>query len=91
MSYSKKRFRHDSLQNKRSVGKILNAITQGIADGTLIFSDEENSIEMEPNDLLDLKVTANQEGDHQKVNIRISWQTKSKKKSNKKQLVIKKS
>ncbi|MBT4080249.1 MAG: amphi-Trp domain-containing protein, partial [Gammaproteobacteria bacterium] len=43
MSFNKNgRFRHDSLQDKRSLSKILNAITDGIEGGKLRFSDDDN-------------------------------------------------
>lgn len=88
MSYNKNRFRHDSIQNRKSVHQILDAITEGIANGRLVFSDEDDKIEMTPEDLLELKVTASQEDDRERVNIRISWHTQTNKKSRKKRLSI---
>ncbi|MBT3471337.1 MAG: amphi-Trp domain-containing protein [Gammaproteobacteria bacterium] len=89
MSFNKNgRFRHDSLQDKRSLSKILNAITDGIEGGKLRFSDDDNKIEMTPEDLLELKLTASQEDGRQRVNIRISWQEKEKKRRSKKPLKV---
>jgi len=88
MRHDKSRFRHDSLQDKKSVSKILDAVTEGIAKGKLVFSDEDDKIIMKPDGLLELKITASQEDNRQRVNIRISWQEESKKKGSKKRLSV---
>jgi amphi-Trp domain-containing protein len=89
MSFNKGgRFRHDSLQDRRSLRKILDAISDGFESGKLRFSDEEGKIEMIPEELLELKLTASQEGGRQRLNIRISWQEPEKKKRNKTRLTV---
>jgi len=89
MRRDKSRFRHDSLQDKKSISKILDAITDGIANGKLVFSDEDDKIVLNPDGLIELKVTASQEGDRQKVSIRIGWQVKTTaRKKKKKQLSV---
>lgn len=85
MRNGKRSFRHQSLQDVKSIQGILKAITSGIARGKITFSDEEDKIVMRPEGLLDLKVTALQEDNRNRFNIRISWQhedgTEKKKKS----------
>ena len=88
MRQSKNSFRHDSLQDTKSISKILEAVTEGIEKGKLVFSDEDDKIVMKPDGLLELKLTASQEDNRQRVNIRISWQEESKKKGNKKRLSV---
>ena len=88
MRHDKSSFRHDSLQDAKSISKILDAITEGIAKGKLVFSDEDDKIIMKPDGLLELKVTASQEDNSQRVNIRISWQEENKKKDKKKRLAV---
>lgn len=88
MRQSKNSFRHDSLQDTKSIGKILQAVTEGIDKGKLVFSDEDDKIVMKPDGLLELKLTASQEDNRQRVNIRISWQEESKKKGSKKRLSV---
>lgn len=88
MRHNKSSFRHDSLQDTKTISRILDAITKGITKGKLVFSDEDDKITIEPNGLLELKVKASQEGGLQHVNIRISWQVENKKKSPKKQLTV---
>lgn len=88
MRRDKNTFRHDSLQDTKSISKLLNSITEGLANGKLVFSDEDDKIVLSPDGLLELKVTASQEDNRQRVNVRISWQVESKIKSNKKKLTV---
>jgi amphi-Trp domain-containing protein len=74
MKRRKKSFRHQSLQDERSMQEILKAISSGIARGKITFSDEDEKIVMRPEGLLELKVTATQENNRNRFNIRISWQ-----------------
>ena len=75
MREKKTNFRHDSLQDRQSIQGILKAISNGLEKGKISFSDEDDSIVMRPEGLLDLKVTASQEPRKNRISIRISWQT----------------
>ena len=88
MRQDKNSFRHDSLQDSKSISKILDSVTKGLAKGKLVFADEDNKIIMKPDGLLELKVTASQEDDRQRVSIRISWQAENKPKRGKNTLNI---
>jgi amphi-Trp domain-containing protein len=83
MRQSKDNFRHESLQDAKSIETILKAITKGIAKGELSFSDEDGEIVMQPKGLLNLKVTANQDESKHRVNIRITWESEEKAKQKK--------
>jgi len=83
MRQSKNSFRHESLQDTKTIQEILKSITKGIAKGKLSFSDEDGEIIMEPEGLLNLKVTANQDEARHRLNIRITWQSEEKVKQKK--------
>ena len=89
MRSGKKNFRHQSLQEAKSIEGILKAITSGIARGKITFSDEDEKIVMRPEGLLDLKVTATQEDNRNRFNIRISWQLEDDSDKKKKSLSVK--
>ncbi|MEN8204943.1 MAG: amphi-Trp domain-containing protein [Pseudomonadota bacterium] len=89
MRNRKKSFRHQSLQDEKSIQDILKAITGGIARGKITFSDEDEKIVMRPEGLLELKVTANQEDNRNRFNIRISWQVEDDHEKKKKSLSVK--
>jgi amphi-Trp domain-containing protein len=89
MRSRKTSFRHQSLQDEKSIQDILKAITNGIARGKITFSDEDEKIVMRPEGLLDLKVTATQEENRNRFNIRISWQVEDDGDKKKKSLSVK--
>jgi amphi-Trp domain-containing protein len=74
MRQSKNSFRHESLQDAKTIQDILKSLSKGIAKGKLSFSDEDGEIVMEPEGLLNLKVTASEDEGRHRVNIRITWQ-----------------
>lgn len=88
MKNSKSNFRHESIQDNKSILAILKAITKGIEKNELTFSDEEDTIIMHPRGLLDLKISASQDGNDNRVNVRIKWQTQPNKKKQKSRLII---
>ncbi|MGD8908892.1 MAG: amphi-Trp domain-containing protein [Chromatiales bacterium] len=79
MRQGKKNFRHESLQDRDSIQAILKAITQGMAKGRLTLSDEEGEMVLNPDGLLQLKVTAAQDTDRHRLNLRITWQAEEAK------------
>ena len=89
MRNGKKSFRHQSLQDEKSIQDILKAIASGIAKGKITFSDEDEKIVMRPEGLLDLKVTATQEDNRNRFNIRVSWQVDDSREKKKKSLSVK--
>jgi len=89
MRSGKRSFRHQSLQDNKSIQDILKAITGGIARGKVTFSDEDEKIVMRPEGLLDLKVTATQEENRNRFDIRISWQVEDDIEKKKKSLSVK--
>ena len=78
MRQGKNSFRHESLQDAGTIQDILESLSKGIARGRLTFSDEDGEIVMEPDGLLNLKVTASQDEGRHRLNIRITWQAEDK-------------
>lgn len=83
MKRGKLSFRHESLQDAKTIKGILKALTDGMASGKLSFSDADDSIELHPAGLMNLKITARQEDSLNRVNIRITWQSEDKAGGNK--------
>ncbi len=88
MSHGKNSFRHESLQDSRSIQKILKSVTSGISKGKVVFSDEDGEILMEPKGLLNLKLTASREENRRRINIRITWQVEEEATKSKKSLSV---
>jgi len=83
----KNNFRHESLQDTKTIAELLKAITKGMGKGKLTFNDEDGEIVLEPEGLLNLKVTAEKEDMRHRLNIRVTWSPQENTKS-KKQLSI---
>lgn len=74
----KSEFRHESLQDGKSIQKLLEAISKGLGKGKLEFSDDEGELELEPKGLLDLKITVKEDETRHKLDIRVSWNKQNK-------------
>jgi amphi-Trp domain-containing protein len=83
MKSGKMSFRHESLQDAKTIKGVLKALTDGLAKGKLCFSDADDSIELEPTGLINLKITASKEEGLNRVNIRVTWQSEEVVKKNK--------
>jgi amphi-Trp domain-containing protein len=73
MRQNKNTFSHLSLQDAKSIQPILKAIEKGIANGEMVFSDEDDKIVLKPEGLLRLKVSASESETKHQLNIKISW------------------
>jgi len=89
MRNSDSSFKHESLQDTASIQSLLKAITKGLAEGRLTFSDEDGEIVMEPEGLLQLKFSATRENSLSKINLRISWQVEEEPKQKRKPISVK--
>jgi len=79
MQNQKKRFRHESVQDKKSIQQMLDALAKGIAKGDISLADDTDKLRMHPKDLLNLKLTASENDDHKRIDIRISWYAEDEK------------
>lgn len=76
MRQEKISFKHESLQDAKTIREIIKSISTGIAEGKLTFSDEDDEISLKPKGLLRLKVTASQGANKNKVSVSFSWYNK---------------
>jgi len=79
----KNNFRHESLQDAKTIAELLKSITKGMGKGRLTFTDEDGEIVLEPEGLLNFKVTAEKEEMRHRLNIRITWNPQEKTKGKK--------
>ena len=79
MRQEKISFKHESLQNAKAIREVLKAISTGIAEGKLTFSDEDDEISLQPQGLLRLKVTASQGANKNKVSVSFGWYNEDEK------------
>ncbi len=67
------RFRHESLQDNQSVEQLLGALVQGIAKGRIELEDEDGTMVIEPKGLANLKISASQDEEKNRLYIRLTW------------------
>ncbi len=68
------RFVHESLQDMDSIEDFLKSISKAFGSGELVLEDEDGQLSIKPGGLLHLKITASEEDDRNRLNIRITWQ-----------------
>jgi len=88
MKRQKNSFRHESLQDQESVLAIMQALTDGLAKGKLTFSDDDDSLSLKPEGLLAVKLTASQEDNRNRINLRLSWESRGGRPAKKKALSV---
>lgn len=68
-----KSFRHESLQDSRSIVRYLNALAEGFEKGMLQFRDQEGEIVLEPNGMIRFGISAEQKSDRCDLALKLSW------------------
>ena len=72
-------FRHESLQDNRSVERLLNALVEGIAEGNVVLEDEDGVMSLSPQGLAHLKISASEDEDKHRLDLRFTWRVKQPK------------
>lgn len=67
------RFRHESLQDRKSVERLLNALITGISRDKIVLEDEDGKMVMKPKGLANLKISASQDDKKNRLYIRLTW------------------
>ncbi|HKO95338.1 MAG TPA: amphi-Trp domain-containing protein [Polyangiaceae bacterium] len=66
-------FKHESLQDLKSIGQYLVAITEGLEAGRVDLSDENGQLALHPAGLLNLELKAKRRGNQAKLQIKLTW------------------
>ena len=75
-------FKHESLQDLKSIGQYLEALTEGLRSGRVELSDESGQLVLHPSGLLSLELRAKRRGNRAKLQLKLSWtEEKAKTKS----------
>lgn len=71
------KFRHESLQDKESIGKYLNALSDGFLNGKLQFSWKDKRLVLEPQSLIKFDVETKKKDGEVKMVLRFRWEQTS--------------
>ncbi|MGB5275892.1 MAG: amphi-Trp domain-containing protein [Gammaproteobacteria bacterium] len=74
MKHDNHHFLHESIQDRDTIAELLTSLQQGLSTGTLSFSDENNTITLNPSGLLNLTIEASGSSELNVLDVRISWQ-----------------
>lgn len=66
-------FRHESIQSRKSIKSLLEAITKGIGKGELTLGDDGDEIVLEPDGLITLRVRAERSEGSNRIDLRMTW------------------
>jgi len=75
---SKTKFRHDSLLDRQATKELLVAVANAVKKGHVEFEDSEGDLILAPGKLLQVSVSASDEGEKQEVEVKLKWRTKAK-------------
>ncbi|MDT8282436.1 MAG: amphi-Trp domain-containing protein [Gammaproteobacteria bacterium] len=66
-------FKHESLQDRKTIIRYLKAINDGIAKGALSFADDSNEITLTPQGVIRLKVNVLRQDNTRELQILFNW------------------
>jgi amphi-Trp domain-containing protein len=66
-------FKHESLQDLKSIGQYLKALTEGLETGRVDLSDESGQLVLHPFGLLNLELSARRRGNRTKLRLVLTW------------------
>ena len=70
-------FKHESIQDRRSVVRYLQAVIDGLEKGHLELDSGEQTFVLEPRGLLKLEIQAKRKGGRFKTTLKFSWNEES--------------
>jgi amphi-Trp domain-containing protein len=70
-------FKYESLQDRQSIAKYLDALKEGFSSGKIALGSREKQIVFEPAGLLRLEVKARRKGDRVKISLKCGWREES--------------
>lgn len=73
MGYADGKFRHESLQDRKTIKSLLEALTKGIGKGELTLDDGEDALVLPIDGLMTLRLKADRSDGQCRVDMRISW------------------
>ncbi|EAU45840.1 MULTISPECIES: amphi-Trp domain-containing protein [Salipiger] len=73
MGNSKTSFRHDSLQDAKTLKSLLSSLSKGFSKGELTLSDDDDELVLETGELMNLRIKAEREDGRCVFSLRVTW------------------
>lgn len=73
MSHPDGKFRHESLQDRKTIKALLTALTKGIGAGEITLGDGDKDLVLPIEGLMTLRIKADRSDGACRIDLRISW------------------
>lgn len=70
---SKGEFKHESVEDRESIVKYLNALRDSFVSGTIHFGAQDKSIVLEPSKVIEMSVKAKRKSDRSRLSLSLEW------------------
>ena len=75
-------FKYESLQDRKTIVKYLEALKKGFESGKIILADSERKIQLNPYGIIKMEVRFKRKDDTDKISVKCSWKNKKDDKKN---------
>ena len=89
MSSSSNRFKHESLEDSKTIVKYLKALQEGFEQESIMFTSDSRQLVINPCGLINMEVEAKRKGDDIKLTLQFRWSEQDNKETDKQPLDIK--
>jgi amphi-Trp domain-containing protein len=73
VAVEKKEFRHESLQDRVSIARYLEALAEGLRTGRLVLRSDAKELVLEPRGLLGLEISAKRNEGRTRLLVKVGW------------------
>ncbi|MCB1152550.1 amphi-Trp domain-containing protein [bacterium] len=80
MATKDRKFEHESLQDRESIGRYLAALQEGFATGKIELANADDTVSLSPNGLINLQIKVVQTRTESHLTIDVGWKRPSRKK-----------
>lgn len=73
MTGSNRRFKHESLQDAKTIKSLLTSLSKGFSKGEMILGDDDNEIVLKTDGLMSVRLNAEREDGNCQFSLQVSW------------------
>ncbi|MHA3977486.1 amphi-Trp domain-containing protein [Halovulum sp. GXIMD14794] len=73
MAGSNGRFKHESLQDAKSIKTLLTALAKGFSKGELTLGDDDDELVLKTGGLMTVRIKGGREDGQSEVSLRVTW------------------
>lgn len=70
---TKRKFRHESLEDSRSIARYFDALKEGFDSGAIRFADDQGEVVLAPHGLVRMELGVSYKRDRTRIKLELSW------------------